>query len=115
MENKFTFKEYKFPDGRMVKCTVAFNFLIQLREANEKIYERVNKCLLLGVKELADAPFVLYGAYLCACYAGENGGVENIIPENEFIDALDDDLTNVEIVVKTGNRMADAILKGLKG
>lgn len=98
MENKFTFKEYKFPNGETIKCTVAFNFLIRLREANEKIYERVNKCLLLGVKELADAPYVLYGAYLCACYAGENGGAENIIPENEFIAALDDDLLDVYIL-----------------
>ncbi len=29
---------------------------------------------------------------------------------NEYLNMLDDDLTNVETVIKTGNRMADAIL-----
>lgn len=98
MESKHTFKEYKFPNGEAIKCTVAFRFLITLRERNEKIYERLNKGLLLGVKELTEAVYVLYGAYLCACYAGANGGEENIMPESEFIDKLDDDLLDVMIL-----------------
>lgn len=36
-----------------------------------------------------------------------NGEFDEII---EYLDMLDDDLTNVETVIKTGNRMADAIL-----
>jgi len=37
----------------------------------------------------------------------KNGDYEAV---SKYLDELDDDLTNVEIVVKTGNRMADAIL-----
>lgn len=98
MDNKFTFKEYKFPNGDTIKCTVAFKFLPKLRENYEAIFERLNKGLLLGVKELTEAPYVLYGAYICACYAGENGGEENIIPESDFIDMLDDDLLDVYVL-----------------
>ncbi len=36
-----------------------------------------------------------------------NGDIEEI---RRYLDMLDDDLTNVETVIKTGNRMADAIL-----
>ncbi len=36
-----------------------------------------------------------------------NGEIEEI---RKYLDMLDDDLTNVETVIKTGNRMADAIL-----
>jgi len=36
-----------------------------------------------------------------------NGEIEEI---GAYLDMLDDDLTNVETVIKTGNRMADAIL-----
>lgn len=36
-----------------------------------------------------------------------NGEYEEI---DKYLDMLDDDLTNVETVIKTGNRMADAIL-----
>ena len=37
----------------------------------------------------------------------QNGEYEEV---NHFLDMLDDDLTHVETVIKTGNRMADAIL-----
>lgn len=95
MENKFTFKEYKFPNGETIKCTVAFVLLLKLRENNKKLYEVVNDGLLNGVKDLVTSAEVLYGAYLCACYAGENGGIEAVIPKDEFIGKLDDDLVDV--------------------
>lgn len=94
---KNTYTEYTFPNGQTIKCTVAFRFLLKLREKNKRIYQKMNDGLLMGVKELAESAYVLYGAYLCACYAGENGGEESIIPEGEFIGALEDDLVNVMI------------------
>lgn len=98
MENKLTFKEYKFPNGETIKLTVAFFYVLKLREANKRIYERLNKAILNGVDEMIDAAYVLYGAYLCACYAGENGGKDNIISESDFIVALEDDVMDVMIV-----------------
>lgn len=94
-EHKHTFVEYKFPNGESVKCTIAFRFLLKLKEQNKKIYERLNHCLINGMSELLDAAYVLYGAYLCGCYAGENGGNENIMEEMDFIDRLDGDAYNV--------------------
>lgn len=96
MENKHTYKEYKFPNGATIKCTVAFRFLAMLRDKNKKIYERLNKGIMYGVADdVMEAAYVLYGAYLCACYAGENGGEENIMKESEFIDSLDNDILDV--------------------
>lgn len=97
MENKFTYKEYKFPNGETVKLTVAFFYLLKLRENNKRIYEKLNHGILHGVDEMIDAAYVLYGAYLCACYAGENGGKDNIMSESDFITALDDDVMDVMI------------------
>lgn len=96
MESKHTYIEYKFPNGETIKCTVAFRFLLKLREQNKKVYEKLNNCLRDGIADdLAESVYALYGAYLCACYAGENGGTENIMKESEFIDAVDDDLLDV--------------------
>lgn len=95
MENKCTFTEYTFPNGEKVKCTVAFIFLLKLREKNERIYKILNNCILNGMNDMTEAVYVLYGAYLCACYAGENGDAESIMTENDFIAKLDDDIMNV--------------------
>ena len=95
MENKFTFKEYKFPNGETIKCTVCFAMLMKLRAKNKEIYDVVNNGLLYGVADMATSAELLYGAYLCACYAGENGGVDAALQKDEFIQNLDDDLVNV--------------------
>jgi uncharacterized hydantoinase/oxoprolinase family protein len=96
MADKHTYEEYKFPNGETIKCTVSFRYLAMLRDKNKKIYERLNNGMMNGVgNDIVEAVYVLYGAYLCACYAGENGGIDNIKKESEFIDALDDDIMDV--------------------
>ena len=97
MENKHTYKEYKFPDGEKIKCTVAFALLLKLRAHNKNIYEMLNNNLLYGVKDMADSALVLYGAYLCACLSGENGGIENAMTKEDFITKLDDDILDVMV------------------
>lgn len=98
MENKFTFKEYKFPNGETVKCTVCFAMLTQLRAADKKLYDVVNDGLLRGVDDLVLSAEILYGAYLCACYAGENGGIDSAMSKEDFVKKLDDDLVSVYAV-----------------
>ena len=95
MENKHTYKEYTLSNGDTVKCTVAFKYLLELREKNKHIYKMVNDGLMHGVSDMADAAYILYGAYLCACYAGENGGADNAMSAADFVGALDDDLIGV--------------------
>ncbi len=92
---KNTFVTYRLADGQEIKCTVAFRYLLKLRENNKKIYQRLNDGLLNGIKEIAESAYILYGAYLCACYAGENGGEESILGETEFFDRLGDDFIGV--------------------
>lgn len=101
MENKSTCKEYTFPNGEKIKLTIAFGHLLKLREKNKKIYERLNRSILNGITEMVDAAYVLYGAYLCACYAGENGGAENIMGESDFLNALEDDVLDVMIAANS--------------
>ena len=95
MDKMHTYTEYTFPGGETIKCTVAFRFLPKLREQNKRIYAKLNHALINGVEELLETAYILYGAYLCACYAGENGGAENAMSEADFMDALDDDLLTV--------------------
>lgn len=95
MENKHTYTEYKLANGETIKCTVAFIHLLKLREQNKSIYKKLNDGLLNGVSEIAESVYILYGAYLCACYAGENGGAENAMSVSDFIAALDDDIMGV--------------------
>ena len=97
MDNMHTYTEYTFPGGNTIKCTVAFRFLPKLREQNKRIYTKLNHALIKGVEELLETAYILYGAYLCACYAGENGGIDNAMSEADFMDALDDDLMTVMI------------------
>lgn len=92
-----TFVEYKFPNGNTIKCTVAFKFLLRLRSEYKSVYEALNEGLLYGTKEIFSAAMVLYGAYVCACYAGENGGTESIMTQTDFVDALEDDVMNVMV------------------
>ncbi len=97
MENKHTYTEYTFPSGETIKCTVAFKYLPKLREQNKRIYTKLNHALINGVEELLETAYILYGSYLCACYAGENGGAENTMNEADFVEALGDDLMTVLI------------------
>lgn len=97
MDNMHTYTEYTFPSGEKIKCTVAFKYLPKLREQNKRIYTKLNHALINGIEELLETAYILYGAYLCACFAGENGGIENAMSEADFVEKLDDDLINVMI------------------
>ena len=97
MDNMHTYTEYTFPSGEKVKCTVGFKYLPKLREQNKRIYGKLNHALINGIEELLETAYILYGSYLCACFAGENGGIENAMSEADFVEKLDDDLINVMI------------------
>lgn len=98
MENKLTYKEYTLSNGETIKCTVAFSLLLKLRTQNKRVYDELNAVLINGLKEVMDAANALYGAYLCACYAGENGGSENAMNKDTFFEALGDDVTGVALL-----------------
>lgn len=96
MENKNTFREYKFPNGETIKCTVAFIYLLKLREQNKRIYKKLNDAIMNGIeKDMIEAVSILYGAYMCACYAGENNGEASIMTEADFFEKVEDDVAGV--------------------
>lgn len=96
MENKHTYREFKFPNGETIKCTIAFKFLLKLREQNKRVYKKLNDAILNGIGEdMIEAVSILYGAYMCACYAGENGGEEAIMSESDFFEKVEDDVVGV--------------------
>ena len=75
---------------------MAFKFLLKLREQNKKIYKKLNDSIMNGIGEdLFDSVSILYGAYICGCYAGENGGESAIMGESEFIEKIEDDVVGV--------------------
>lgn len=94
-EYKLNYKEYKLESGETVKCGIAFILLMKLRTHNKRAYEKLNNVIVNGLKDVTDAASVLYGAYLCACVAGENGGIENAMSEDDFIFDLGDDIAGV--------------------
>lgn len=94
-EYKLTYKEYKLDNGETIKCGIAFVLLLKLRTHNKRVYEKLNNVIVNGLKDVTDAASALYGAYLCACCAGENGGIENAMSEDDFLVALGDDITGV--------------------
>ena len=97
MTSKNTYVEYTLSNGETIKCTVAFKYLLKLREKNKRIYEKLNTGLLNGINEMAESAYILFGSYLCACYAGENGGEDNPMNEATFVDLLGDDIIGVMV------------------
>lgn len=88
-------KEYKFTNGETVKIAMTFMLLLKLRDFDKRLYDIANRVTLYGSKELYESAQFLYAAYVCACLAGENGGRDAIMPEREFIAALEDDILGV--------------------
>ena len=93
MEKKMlnTYYDFKLADGSVVKMTMNFYFLLQLKNKNKGLYERYNKTI---TKQSAknyeydelDNMLILYTAYCCA-----NLSAENLMSEEEFLMACSSD------------------------
>lgn len=73
--------DFELMDGSVVKLTLAFYALYQLKSKNKSIYERYNKIMVTGPKEELENITILYTAYLCANVAN----VEDCMSEIEFL------------------------------
>lgn len=83
MKKLNTTYEFTLEDGEVVKMSLTFYALYQLRGKNKSLYERYNRCLAntsKGVLDELDTITVLYAAYVCA-----NLDAENLMSEEEFI------------------------------
>ena len=82
-----TLYDFELADGRIVKLTLRFYSLYQLKSKNKSVYERYNKIMTTGPKEELDNVTILYAAYLCA----NVGDIENCIDEMEFLELMPTD------------------------
>lgn len=85
--------DYTLADGSVVKMTLTFYALYQLRSKNKALYERYNRTMANTSKgnfEELDSIAILYVAYVCA-----NMDDENLLTEEEFIMLCGSDRTAV--------------------
>lgn len=64
---KNTFLDFELENGEVIKLTLNFTRLLQLKNKRKNIYEKYNNILLKGTKDvIEDSIITLYTAYLCA-------------------------------------------------
>lgn len=90
MGNKTIVIELK--TGEKVGLTLTFGLLYKLREKQKERYEKYNKIVMDGIKDMLDYPIALYTAYLCKCVE-ENREPE--MTEEEFRERLTFDMREV--------------------
>lgn len=79
-----TVVEFELADGSVVKMTLTFFSLYQLKGKNKVAYEKYNKIMTRGPQEELENCTVLYTAYLCANVAD----AENCMSELEFLELM---------------------------
>lgn len=85
MDNKKlnTTYDFELADGSIVKLTLAFYALYQLRNKHKSLYERYNKIMTSMNKnntDILDMVTIVYVGYMCA-----NMEAENLLSEEEFL------------------------------
>lgn len=80
-----TVYDFELANGEVVKMTLRFYSLYQLKSKNKGAYEKYNKIMTKGPQEELDNVTILYTAYLCANIDAECMG------EVEFLQLMPDD------------------------
>ena len=86
---KCTFKELELQNGEVIKLTLNFSRLLQLKNKRKKDYELYNN--VLGGKEkdnLLGTLIIVYTAYLCANIDKLDDDNNSLMSREEFIDAI---------------------------
>ena len=87
---KCTFKELELQNGEVIKLTLNFSRLLQLKNKRTKDYELYNN--VLGGKEkdnLLGTLIIVYTAYLCANIDKlDDDNNNSLMSREEFIDAI---------------------------
>lgn len=61
-----TVQDFELANGTVVKMTLTYYSLYQLKTKKKNVYERYNQIMVQGPKEELDNVTILYTAYLCA-------------------------------------------------
>ena len=86
---KNTFVDFELETGEVVKLTLSFYALLQLKNANKDVYARYNKIMTKGPQDELESITLLYAAYLCGLLLSEC--IDDAMDEEEFICSLTPD------------------------
>lgn len=90
MDNKKmlnTVADFELADGTVVKTTLTYYSLYQLKAKAKGVYERYNKIMTKGPQEELENVTILYAAYLCANVKD----IESCMSEIEFMQLMPTD------------------------
>ena len=89
MDNKnfSTVYDFELADGQVVKMTLRFYSLYQLKGKNKKAYDNYNRIMVKGPQEELENVTILYTAYLCA----NLDRIDECMSELEFLQLMPDD------------------------
>lgn len=91
---KNTYQELTLNDGQVVKLTLNFYNLLQVKNNQPKLYDKFMKVLQNKDFDIVfDSLTVLYVGYLCA-----NMNSESVLQEEDFIKLIEFDLEKINIV-----------------
>ena len=86
---KNTFVDVELETGEVVKATLTYYHLLQLKNKHKDIYDRYNKIMVKGPQDEFDNLTIIYTGYLCAVLA--ESSIEDAMSEEEFICAFTPD------------------------
>lgn len=82
-----TVLDFELADGTVVKTTLTYYSLYQLKTKRKGTYDRYNSIMVQGPKEELDNVTILYTAYLCA----NLNEIDNCLSELEFLQLMPKD------------------------
>jgi hypothetical protein len=86
-KNLNTVYNFELADGEVVRMTLRYYNLYQLKSKNKQAYTKYNKIMIKGPEEELENVTILYTAYLCANL--EN--IEECMTEMEFLQRMPED------------------------
>lgn len=86
---KNTFVDIELETGEVVKATLTYYHLLQLKNKHKDIYDRYNKIMVKGPQDEFENLTIIYTGYLCAMLA--EGAINDAMSEEEFICAFTPD------------------------
>lgn len=87
---KNTFVDIELETGETVRGTLAYYWLLALKNSRKDVYDAYNRIMVNGPKEELENVTLLYAAYLCAILA-DNGDIKDAKTEEEFMSELSPD------------------------
>ena len=87
MEIKSKTTPFELENGKVVELTLNFKKLLEMRSKRPNDYKKCNDAFCTGFANIAQAPDIIYAAYLCGA---EN--MDTAMGKEEFIDLMPPDI-----------------------